>query len=93
MTAVHGTAAQGTENAQDVYTASKDVVRQQALDKVIGAEQDQATQAAVARQQAASLKAQQDAADLAWAREQQARADATNTEKTLTLQAAQQGVG
>jgi len=86
------TSAQAKETAEDAYRQSQDLARQQALDRVIGAEQEQATQSATAKAQADALKAQQAAADLSWQRQQQATSDALKQQTDAIANYAAQGV-
>lgn len=86
------TSAQAKETAEDAYRQSQDLARQQALDRVIGAEQDQATQTATAKAQADALKAQQAASDLSWQRQQQAQSDALKAQTDAIAKYAAQGV-
>jgi hypothetical protein len=75
--AVQTTAATATEAANNAYTQARDLARQQALDKIIGAEQDQATARATAAAQVDATRAQQQAADTAAANQTAATNAAT----------------
>jgi hypothetical protein len=77
--------------ATDIYEQSRSLIRQQALDRAITVEQDQATQKAASKAQDDSFRRQQDAADLAFARQQQAQQDALQQQKDLLAQQAAQG--
>lgn len=88
---VERTAAESTASASDAYEQARASARQQALDRVIGAEQDQTTQAALAKQQAEGLQQQSAAADLAWQREQLARNQSTQQITNAYTQAGSQG--
>jgi hypothetical protein len=77
--------------ASDIYEQSRSLIRQQALDRAITVEQDQATQKAASNAQDLAFRRQQDASDLAFARQQQAQQDALQQQKDLIAQQASQG--
>jgi hypothetical protein len=89
---VQRTAAQAKQQAGETYLQARDLARQQALDRVISAEQEQATQAATSKAQKDALKAQQDAADLSWARQQAAQQESLRQQTDLMRKYAAQGV-
>jgi hypothetical protein len=70
---VQRTSTQATENVDSAYTQARDLARQQALDRIIGAEQTQATDRAQSAAQVDATRAQQQAADDAWQRQKAAQ--------------------
>lgn len=89
---VQKTDAANRETNDTTLQQAKDLARQQALDKVLGAEQDQATAAATSKAQTDALTQQQQQSDLSWSREQAARLDELKATTSATMNAAQQGV-
>jgi hypothetical protein len=63
---VNQAAAQGIGTAQTAYAQSADQLRQQALEKVLQAETDEATQRATSQAQASAYQQQQEAQAKAW---------------------------
>jgi hypothetical protein len=84
--------AAGVEGAETSYTSSTSALRQQALDRLIGAEQDQSAQAAQSKAQADAIKAAQDAADVAWQRQQESQNSSIARQEELYHQYGAQGV-
>lgn len=89
---VQRASATATESVTDAYTQSRDLARQQALDKIIGAEQQQATDKATSQASVDSYNAQQSASDAAWQRQQQSQNDSIAKQEELMAKYAQQGV-
>lgn len=79
-------------DAESSYRQQSDQARMQALDRVIAAEQDQATQAATSAAQQEAFRQQQDLLNQQWDREQQAAATAQQAQIDAIRQAGQQGV-
>jgi hypothetical protein len=70
---VQRTAANTSEQVEAAYTSARDLARQQALDRIIGAEQTQASERAQSAAQVDATRAQQQASDDAWRRQQEAQ--------------------
>jgi hypothetical protein len=85
-------AAQAGESAEDAYRSAADLARQQALDRVIGAEQDQFNRTASSAAQSEAYKRQQEAEDLAWQRQKTSQDESVKRQEELMKQYATQGV-
>jgi hypothetical protein len=85
-------AAQASETAEDAYRGATDLARQQALDRVIGAEQDQFNRTATSQAQSEAYKRQQEAEDLAWQRQKASQDESIKRQEELMKQYASQGV-
>ena len=81
------TQANSSEDVQNTYEQAKNLAQQQALDRVISAEQDQATTRANAAATEDAYRRQQDAADKAW-QQQQAAQQTQNQRSIEAIQAA-----
>jgi hypothetical protein len=79
-------------DAESNYRQQADSARMQALDRVIGAEQDQATSAATSKAQTDAFAQQQTLLDQQWTREQQAATQAQQAQIDAIKAAGQQGV-
>jgi len=89
---VQRTSTTSTEGVNETYRQAQDLARQQALDRVISAEQDQATQKATAAASEDAFRRQQEAADKAWQQQFTAQQDASKKQIEAIQAAAAQGV-
>jgi hypothetical protein len=89
---IQRSAATASEAAEDAYRGAGDLARQQALDRVINAEQDQFNRTASSAAQEESYKRQQEAEDTAWARQKQSQDESIARQEELMKQYATQGV-
>lgn len=80
------------EQTEDAYSQTKQLARQQALDRIIGAEQDQATQRAQSAAQVDVTQAEQQAQDDAFTRQQAAQNAAIKAQEDAIAKYAAQGV-
>jgi hypothetical protein len=89
---VQTTAANSTEDVNNSYRQAQDLARQQALDKIIGAEQDQSTAKAASAAQEDAYRRQQQAAEAANSQSLAAQQAAIKAQEDAMAKYAAQGV-
>jgi len=89
---VQTTKTNAIEDAQVAWEQARDAARQNALERVVGEEENQATSAAASQAQTDAQRAQQDANDLNYARQRAAQEDALRQQLDLIKRYADQGV-
>ena len=89
---VQKSSAAATDAADTAYTQARDLARQQALDRIIGAEQTQATQTATSAANVDATNAASQAADSAAAQQKAANDAALKAQQDEIARAAAQGV-
>jgi hypothetical protein len=83
---------QATDSAESAYTQARDLARQQALDRIIGAEQQQASERAASAANVDATNASSQAADAAAAQQKAANDAALKAQQDEIARAAAKGV-
>lgn len=80
---VEQTLAEGIDSSSQAFMNTRDALRQQALERTLNVETQNATEKAAAEAQERSWQRQQEASETAWKRQQEAQAAATKAQEDM----------